>query len=219
MAASDYFRSAYPEPWQLLGVSLRPFSLGHYLKLHRLGNAFVSDDVETATLGDLILGVVACSMRSHPDPDKDEFWQWLNRKEPTTKAERIAWGWRKLLCRVLKKQMPTPAELDVHNWGRKIGVFDVSAKAQQFADYIAKHSECPRFWEEQASDKKSGAHWAHAVIHALTSKCGYTQEEAYNVCAAKALADYFKHAENEGAIRLMTPQEIEFIEKAEAQNG
>jgi hypothetical protein len=116
--------------------------------------------------------------------------------------------------------MPTPAELEVHNWGRRVGIFDISAKAKLFADYIAKHSECPRYWEEQAGDgKKSGAHWAHAVIHSLTSKCGYTQEEAFNVCLSKALSDYFKHAENEGAIRLMTPEEIEFIERAEAING
>lgn len=202
---STYFDAAYPAPWQVLGVPLKPFSLGHYVKLYRLGCAFVADEVKPATLGDLLLGVAVCSMDSHPDPSRDPFWLWLNRAEPEGYWSRLWYRARKKVC----KGFVTPAELDMFKFGKRIGTIDFGEKARLFAEYIALHSKVPAYWEGDSSGdgKKSGAHWSQAVLHTLTSKCGYTQEEAHNVPLSRALADFFKYAESEGGLRLMTQEE------------
>ncbi len=197
---SNYFDAAYPEPWQVLGVNLKPFSLGHYVKLYRLGCAFVGDEVKPATLGDLLLGVAVCSMDSHPDPAKDQFWQWLNNDKHR--------GWRRVVAWFCKKT-PTPAEIDMAKFGRQIGMFNFAEKARLFAQYIEAHSKSPAYWETNSNQSQNGAggHWSQSVLHVLVSKCGYSSEEAHNIPLSKALADFFKHAENEGAVRLMTQEE------------
>jgi hypothetical protein len=51
------------------------------------------------------------------------------------------------------------------------------------------------------------------------SECGYSQTEALNAPMAKALADYFKYAERNGMVTLMTDDELEQVEKMELANG
>lgn len=210
MATASYFESAFPEPWQILGLRLYPFSLGHYIKLYRFSSPFVSDKTAEADLGDLVLGCLVCSMQSDPDPSKDEFWQWWTRPAKPN-----------FLAALFRKQPMTPAERDIVRWGRKVGVFDVGKKVALFAEYVSRHSNPPGYWvlkEPSSGQATSGAHWSHAVIHGLVSQCGYSQLEAYNVPMAKALQDYMKAAEEQGQVRLMTEEEIAFTE-AQKKHG
>jgi hypothetical protein len=62
MNAAETFQAAIPEPVQILGLRLKPFCLGHYFLLTRFDVAFVADESREATLQDLILGVLICSM-------------------------------------------------------------------------------------------------------------------------------------------------------------
>jgi hypothetical protein len=203
MRTHDYFSAAYPEPWQVLGVRLLPFSFGHYIKLHRLGCAFVGEDSKPATIGDLLLGIVVCSMRSHQDPEQDPFWQWLHREVPDGWWPRLLWN--------LRRTKLTPAELEILHWGKRVGVFELKDKAEIFLEYIKTHSVVPPYVEEPSDSppRESGAHWAQSVIAALVAKCGYSQLEAYNVPMPKAMQDFLKHAENEGGIRLLSPEVVE----------
>ena len=212
----DYFSSTYPEPWQILGLKLRPFSFGHYFKLQRLGCAFVSDKSETATLGDLLLGVLVCTLPSDPDAAADPFWAWLNREHGGWRYRLYVW-----LAKLLRKPPLSPAEWDVFRLGQQIGPFDFGEKVRLFADYIKHHSEAPLYFEEPRpqSSKRSGAHWAHAIVHTVAAKCGYTLDQAYNAPMAQVLADYFRYAETEGAVRLMTPDEVEFTEAWRAKHS
>jgi len=204
MAVKDYFAAAYPEPWQVLGIRLRPFSLGHFIKLSRFKNAFVAEQSATATLGDLVMGVAVCSMSNNADPSKDEFWQWWNQP-----AKFNLWAW------LFRKTPMTPAERDMVIWGKSVGTLDGwQEKAKLFADYITAHSEPPGFWiTDEKPARKSGAHWVHAVTSRLVSECGYTQDEVLNVPVCKALQDYLKSAEDQGAVRLVS------LDLMEATNG
>jgi len=176
--AADYFTATMPEPWQILGLRLRPFSLGHYKLLRRFGCAFVSDTEQQAKLSDLIIGVLCCSMTPK------EFVSFMD--SPTF-------------------------EDDCKSWGKKVGIFDIPSKAQLFSDYIAAHSVVPKYWEEEKGGS-SGAHWAQCLEVTLRGKLNWTSDEIDSEPLSKAFADYFKHAENEGSIKLMTPDEIAFIE-------
>jgi hypothetical protein len=184
--AADYFTATMPEPWQILGLRLRPFSLGHYKLLRRFGCAFVSESAEAPTRGDLLIGVLCCSMKV------DEFLSFIETPD---------------------------FEQSVNDWGAQVGLFDLNNRAQMFKDYIEQQSTVPKYWEEKTGGS-SGAHWAQCVEVTLRSKLGWTQADIDTQPLSKAFADYFKYAENEGAVKLMTPEDIAFIEsQKEAAHG
>lgn len=202
--AKDFFTAAFPAPCQILGVELRPFSLGHYLKLSRLGCAFVSEQKGFATNADLILGIVVCSMPTAVSQDADKFWQWLSRRKS---------GWRywcyTIKQKLLRKPVATPAEFDCYLWGKQVGDFDLEAKAKIFAEYMDACSVAPAYVEERSDSppKMSGAPWAQSVLSTLVSKCGYSMEEALNVPVSRALADFIKQAESDGLVTIL-PAEV-----------
>lgn len=79
-----YFRAAIPEPFRILGLRLKAFSLGHYLILKRFGCAFVSETDARATREDLVFGVLVCSM------DHDEFLAFMDHAEFLKSIQK--WG-------------------------------------------------------------------------------------------------------------------------------
>ena len=182
--AADYFTATMPEPWQVLGLRLRPFSLGHYKLLRRFNCAFVQDDAVNCERGDVVLGVLICSMKP---------------------AEFLALMESENFIETVKE------------WGQKCGLFDLAEKAALFKEYIEAHSVVPRYWEKENHGSDSGAHWAQCVEVALRSKLGWTAEEIDEQPLSKAFADYFKYAESEGAIQLMSEREIAFIEASKRQ--
>ena len=109
------------------------------------------------------------------------------------------------------KFIETPTyEADLKEWGEKSGLFDLNDRAEMFQSYLDAHSVIPKYWEERETGT-SGAHWAQCVEVTLRSKLGWTTADLENKSLSEAFSDYFKHAENEGAIKLMTAEEIEFI--------
>lgn len=56
----DYLDACIPEPMIILGLEMKPFSLGHLLILSRYKNGFVTEDTPI-TFNDLIFGVYVCA--------------------------------------------------------------------------------------------------------------------------------------------------------------
>lgn len=73
--SAAYFQAAIPEPFRILGLKLKPFSLGHYFLLQRFGNGFVGDKSTYATRQDLIFGVLVCCMAG------DQFQQFTEQED------------------------------------------------------------------------------------------------------------------------------------------
>lgn len=189
---SDYFKAALPDPYRILGVELLPLSLGRYRLLERFECAFVADEEEhviassaglRATSSDLLLGVLICSMRVK------DFLELLGSDR--LERELRTWGQR------IKQEM----EAD--------DFFSLPEKFGLFAAYIDESCQLPRYWEENPESGESGSHWSHSLEVALRSELGYTPEEIEEGPLAKALLDYFKHAENKGVLRLVSDDEIE----------
>ncbi len=59
---ADYYLARVPEPTTILGLRLRPFSIGHLLLLHRIKSYFAGED-ENLTYEDLALSVLICSQK------------------------------------------------------------------------------------------------------------------------------------------------------------
>src|SRR6478736_4938936 len=79
-----YAHAAIPDPYRILGLRLRPFSLGHFLLLQRFGCGFLSPNPDDAKREDLLLGVLICSMRHK------EFLEFLEQKDFAQQIEK--WG-------------------------------------------------------------------------------------------------------------------------------
>jgi len=201
----SYFQAAIPEPFRILGLKLKSFSLGRYLLLKRFDCAFVSDEEVQAGISDLLLGLSVCSMRV------DEFLAGL---ESGDIAGDIA-KWGKKVCPLAwLGRIPL-----FGRWWRKNHAPNLVEKMGLFKSYLEAGSETPKYWNEGGECRSSGAHWSHAVEVVLRSELGWTSEEINEAPLTKALSDYYKFAENQGLIRLMTPDEIAQVEAVEVTHG
>lgn len=62
IASPTFAESVFPDGWQVGGVRLQPFSLGHAVLLQRVGNAYAEPEgFAGATLGALAVAVWICS--------------------------------------------------------------------------------------------------------------------------------------------------------------
>jgi len=196
--------SALPDPYRILGLRLLPLSLGRYRLLQRFGCAFVSDTESSATVEDLLLGLVICSMRVR------EFVGWI-QVTPGWFKDGIKWPWH-----------TRGAGADLRAWGRRIkrevkkdASFDLTSKCKLFNLFLETSCQIPQAFNNHDGDQ-SGAHWSHAIEVALRSKVGWTQMEIEESPLSKAIADYFRWAEQEGLITLMRPEDIEAGEQNSA---
>ena len=203
----DYFARAIPAPFRILGLRLKPLSLGRYALMRRFGVAFVADGETNAGASDLLLGVLICSMRV------DEFMRETNS---TTLARDIARWSRSIgasppwyLCGKIGRVLSATW---VGRLWRRRNSFNLVEKIQLFQRYIKEGSEVPKYWDESPGGTASGSHWAHSLEVTLRSEVGWSLEEINEAPLSKAIADYFKYLESQGAIRLMTPEEINMPE-------
>jgi hypothetical protein len=209
---NDIFAATKPEPYQVLGLELKPFALGHYFTLKRFNCAFVSDEAEQLTREDLILACLVCSMPA------GHFDEWANSGKLTFLEKASVWF--RLICGKASKAEFAAAcacdrwEVEVVRWGNSIGAFDLEAKAKMFLAYLSESGRFPKYWVEREDTSPSGSHWAHSVLISLTGKLGFTEERAMTMPLREALLHFFKQAEMDGAVRLMTQEEIELTEVA-----
>jgi hypothetical protein len=196
-----YFRAAIPEPFRILGLRLEPLSLGRYLLLRRFGCAFICDDEATAGMPDLLLGLVICSM------SVDEFLESARSGRMGKDIHR--WG-RRVCPQAWIGMLPF-----IGQWWRRTHMADAMEKMKLFKSYIKAGSEVPLYWDEDEGQRVSASHWSQGIEIALRRELGWSREEINEAPLTKALADYFKFAESQGLVRLMTEEEIRMIEEAE----
>jgi hypothetical protein len=173
VATISYAQSAVPDPYRILGLRLKPFSLGHYLLLQRFGCAFVQEAEGSATRDDLIMGVLVCSM-SH-----DEFLEFIEQKDFV--KQTVAWG-------------------------KKVGVVDLTEKAKLFQAYLRQGLTEPDYIALHPQNDASND-WVQNLKITLVTRLGHSEHEALDMPLSKALADYYKLAENEGMIRLLSAED------------
>lgn len=95
-----FFSAAIPETPTILGLRLRPLSLGHILLLNRVRSSFVTEG-EPFKLEDIFIAVLICSLpyregcAALEDPDLEKFftrWQRkISRRRWFSKSKPIHW--------------------------------------------------------------------------------------------------------------------------------
>lgn len=123
----EFYLAAVPEPRTILGLRLRPLSLGHVLLLHRVKSSFVCESEGLPTYTDLAISVLICSqtyeesIQTFNDPDLPEFMhRWHDR---LTGADT-------LLCKL---------------GFRKPKLIDLATKCAEFSEYIRDGSRVPDY--------------------------------------------------------------------------
>lgn len=206
LAQSTLFDAAIPTPWKVLGLNLKPFSLGHYITLRKYGNAFVADEIAGATRQDVIIGCLVCSM------EFDEFQNWVAARcscfQRAAAFLNLFTFRRGALLEFAVAWKGLRSDYETMRWGRRVGLFNLNEKAKLFAEYVAEHSVSPKYWVEHEC-KETGSHWAHNVFITLTGELGFSRECALNMSLREALLHFFKYAENMGSVRMMTEAELE----------
>ncbi len=194
MTAANYFEAAIPQPYRILGLRLLPFSLGRYRLLRRLECAFVAEAETTATISDLIIGVLACSMPCR------EFLAFANSKEFHKEIRR----WSKRVNRwPLLGLIPFFGK-----WWRKHFSFDLLEKITLFKRYLAEGSEMPEYWVKgEEKEEATGMHWAQSMDITLRSQLGWTELEVEEEPLGKAFMAILALGEAHGRIQLITQDE------------
>lgn len=168
-----YAQATIPEPYRILGLRLRPFSLGHWLLMQRFNCAFIG--TEATDKSDLLTGVLICSMRYQ------EFLQFIEQKD-------------------FHKQ--------IIKWGKRVGMLDLDDRGKLFQTYLKDSLSEPAYVELRPGGDGVGD-WAQNLKITLMTRLGYTELEALDMPLSKALADYYKLAESDGFLRLLTAEDLE----------
>lgn len=203
MSAAD-FKAAIPEPYQILGLRLLPLSVGRYRLLNRFNCAFVSETDTTAQIGDLILGVLICSMRC------DEFVAFYESKH-----------FSKTISKWAQKIGATPPWFMRGKWGKWVSLsfagkwwrrnhsFNFVEKMQLFKNYINEAQAIPEYQPTDSGNRRSTAHWSTSVEIVLRSELNWSLEEINESPLTKALSDYFKHLEHQRLVTIFTPEDLD----------
>lgn len=210
-AVNDFFTRDIPEPYRILGLTLLPLSIGRYRRMARFGCAFVSENEAKTSGSDLILGVLICSMTCAE-------WDALS----------ISGKLQKTISRWLRTIKAVPPFYLRGKWGRVISAtwvgrlwrkynsFDLLEKSKLFNEYIADAQKVPRFLTKESGHGVSNSHWSHNIEVVLMGELGWTHKDIEERPLSKALADYFKHLENQGLITILTELDWQMIQSNNA---
>lgn len=222
-AVDDFFFKDIPEPFQILDVTLLPFSIGRYRRMARHGIGFVSEGESRADGKDLLLGVLICSMKCRrPDSDKDKSNLYWDEVETSPgKISEIIASWMRQINAVPPWYLRgryggiLSATWIGRRW-RKNNSFDLLEKCRLFQNYIQEAQTFPKFIRKQQGGGMSACHWTHNIEVTLMGELNWRHEDIEERPLSKALADYFKHLENQGLITILTESDYDQIRHNDA---
>ena len=166
---NDFYLAAVPEPVTLLGLRLRPYSLGHHLLLHRVESAFVTGG--NVHYEDLAISVFICAqpyaaaLSSFNDATLPRFMRRWHRK-----LTGDVW-WRRALR-------------------LKVRPVDLKEKTAAFSKYIDDGSRVPYYDVPADRVGANQIETVHAVQLALMAKTNLTESELLDRPWGRCLFDY-----------------------------
>ncbi len=185
MSAAE-FTAALPEPHTILGLKLLPLSLGRYRLLKRFDSPFVDDEDRKITteemIRELIFALIICGLPCA------EFNELLLKDGIKKECERFG--------KIIRKVV------------RKTKHFNMLDCLGQFKEYLEAAQSIP--WHPMKMDgleSESISHWSHNVEVVLRSRINWSQKEIEEAPMQKALCDFFKYLEGEGAVRLISHED------------
>jgi hypothetical protein len=179
MDTADWFQAAHPSPAVCLGLTLRPYSLGHEILLNREHSAFVLTGASasgTSLFGELALACLICS-------------------QPYAQACRfLASRWQPAIFRRL--------------WKIRFALHapDLARELKGFRDY---RDAAAWFPEENRpmTGRTLASPWPFRMMSFLITEAGFQEEQALDYPLSKATVLYSAWAEYHGKIQLTNDQD------------
>jgi hypothetical protein len=180
----DFYLASVPDSVRLLGLDLRPLSLGHLILLRRYGSAFLSETNEPPTFSDLAISVLVCSLSYveglalRHDATIDEFMRrWHDR---ITGCDRL----------LVKLGFKQPKLLDLQK------------ECDAFSAYLSEHSKIPYYYFNPSDFQAMECPSVQLVKVRLMRDMKFTEAELMDRSWALCLWDYVTLKAMEGEIKL-----------------
>jgi hypothetical protein len=215
----NYVQAAIQEPFNVLGLELRPLSLGHVFLMRRFDCPFASDDPnQMGGCPDLCLATLICSRTyegflefiNNRELQLNHFWELpevIYNKILDTIAKVRKWHLPFFLINWFIP-MPTYTARWLHKWDKTISKafkkkkLDAIEQFQRFNEYRQTDIYIPYYTILVQGGSTSGAHWSMNIYQFMTKELGYSKSEALNMPLAQAIVEYYKGLETVGTIQL-----------------
>lgn len=187
-----FIEALIPTPYRILGLRLRPFSLGHLMILRRFDCAYVTG--EETTPGDLLLGLIVCSMTYEEAIDAIHCGRLVDEVE--------RWG------KVVSKR----------RWFglRAAKPFDLMEKSRLFVEYLAAGNRCPKAFYDAKPTPPKNAPVEQILRVCLMRDLHLSESEIMNQPLALSWWDYMTLGELNDRLRLFdADQEKDLQAKAD----
>lgn len=184
----EFYSVAIPEQQQILGLPLKPLSLGHLILLHRLKSCFVCEG--NPGYEDLAIGALICSLsyedglQAINDPDTPKFLKLL--------AEKIT-GIR---------------DLSVRLGFRKPRVIDIKANIEAFSNYIREGSSIPYYSYTPGDFKEIDCPSVQIVKVTLMRDMKFSESEILNRSWAMCLWDFVTLRALKGEVQMVERDDV-----------
>lgn len=188
-----FYLAAIPEPRTILGLRLRPLSLGHIILLHRIESSYVCGGL--AGFDDLSLSVLICASTY------EEGLEHLNNPDLPREMRRWAdklTGMDRLSVR-LGFRKPTPIDFD--------------AKHAAFSGYIVNGSKVPNYHFNPGDFEEVGCPNVQLVKAGLMRDMKFTESEIMNRSWALCLWDHVTLKAMAGSVKMYKEDTIEDARK------
>jgi hypothetical protein len=191
--AYNFGEALTPRTFVICGVELRPFSLGHWMILERLGSPFLSsnpsENVSLAEgVGDFLVLLLVCG-QTYEDNDKMLNDEKLFRKTVKTFEKHIK--------KVIKKDK---------NW-------NIFHETRWVKEYLAYFVAMPNFTEKSDPSVPSGIDWKQSLYTIMRNEYHYSRSEILNMPVRRLFYEWCSFAEKNGAIQVSNTHEIEALRK------
>lgn len=181
-----FYQAAIPDAWEILGVKLRPFSLGHVILLHRIDSPFVSRTLsDHPTFDDLALSVLICS------ESYEKAVECLDYPH---------------LPRVLRSWADRLTGMDrwtVRMGLRKARIIDFLQPAIEFSNYIREHSKIPDYDFNPADFSEMHCPEVQMVKVTLMREMGFSESELLDRSWGLCLWDYVVLRAQDGKVKMI----------------
>lgn len=177
-----YYNSAIlPQQFNVCGIDLRPFCLGHLLLLERIQSPLLNTEQINLNLGDglhsFLMALSICALKY------EDGIKLLTDDEYAKEA-----------IDVIKTTISKEMEMD-KDW-------NIFYKLDKFKQYMSYFFEMPIYSVEQKDDKPpTGMDWKVGIWQTF-KKMGYSESEILNMNMRRLFYEWCSHAENEGVIKV-----------------
>lgn len=198
-----FLRALHPRPCRILGIELRPFSLGHSLLLNDINSPFVAESPAPTTVHDLYIALSICALKYETAKalaDEADAWRKLCDEWIAENIKRNCGGTWARIWKIAR--------------GRPLPEWDISKDVHAFFKYLADGNARPDYKAEPGNDMAFlYSPWQLRMIVKLRREFGMSREEIMDMPLAEAWWMYLGSVEADGSIQICTEEEQEFVDE------